>query len=366
MSERVLDVFVTKDSSTYDNTYDDEFVGPVWSVEFGSASPGASEDLNTAIVVNKPSQWVTWCAQTSADLEVGDMVRIGSINTDGHTDYCTVLEKRKITTLKSGVFLEGTTTGSTQTGIEVKYTYFDSNGNAAYQILSAPTASTSTYGVTPGGATPVVRTVDTYAYRLNFNVNCTLPTDSYDSYWQSKNPRETQLLQTRELLKHSAGVVANKSDHLRRMFYPLFRSKKWLTNTGEVQIKLDHGVKDIHWLKLVGYSVFNKRQPGFQVAHEFTQDDWIALHIKEINGKVVSNNRAAASAFCVLHTGSSNDSTTGAIEFHQFDPAGLHTHYFDSTRATVHDLTFKFLDRNGNTANFGRIHLWFKVCVRHG
>jgi len=54
MSERVLDVFVTKDSSTYDNTYDDEFVGPVWSVEFGSPTPGAAEDLNTAIVVNKP------------------------------------------------------------------------------------------------------------------------------------------------------------------------------------------------------------------------------------------------------------------------------------------------------------------------
>ena len=207
--------------------------------------------------------------------------------------------------------------------------------------------------------------VDQYAYRLNFNVNCTLPTDSYNSYWQTKNSRETKLLETRETLKHSAGA-ANVSGDLRRMFYPLFRSKKWLTNTGEVQIKLDHGVKDIHWLKLVGYSVFNKRQPGFQVAHEVTQDDWIALHIKEINGKVVSNNRAAASAFCVLHAGSSNDSSTGAIEFHQFDPAGLHTHYFDSARATVHDLTFKFLDRNGNTANFGRIHLWFQVCVRHG
>ena len=358
MSERVLDVFVTKDSSTYDNTYDDEFMGPVWSVEFGSPRPDAPEHLETAIVVNKPSQWVTWCAKTSADLDVGDMVRIGSINTDGHTDYCTVLEKRKITTLKSGVFLEGATTSANETGIDVMY--LDSNLTA--HTLTAPTAATEPYGVT---LAEDGHTVNQYAYRLNFNVNCTLPTDSWESYWQTKNARDKKLLETRHALKHSGGSV-NVSGNLQRMFYPLFRSKKWLTNTGEVQIKLDHGVKDIHWLKLVGYSVFNKRQPGFQVAHEVTQDDWIALHIKEINGKVVSNNRAAASAFCVLHAGSSNDSSTGAIEFHQFDPAGLHTHYFDSARATVHDLTFKFLDRNGNTANFGRIHLWFQVCVRHG
>ena len=46
-------------------------------------------------------------------------------------------------------------------------------------------------------------------------------------------------------------------------------------------------------MKLIGYSVFNKRQVGFQNAHEVIQDDFVALHINEVEGGVISNNAAA-------------------------------------------------------------------------
>ena len=42
--ERVLDLFVTKDSSNYANQFDDTFVGPVWSVDIAA-------DQTTAYVV---------------------------------------------------------------------------------------------------------------------------------------------------------------------------------------------------------------------------------------------------------------------------------------------------------------------------
>ena len=44
------------------------------------------------------------------------------------------------------------------------------------------------------------------------------------------------------------------------------------TRQGQIQAKLDHGVKGLHWIKLVGYSVFNKRQVGFAHQHEMIAD----------------------------------------------------------------------------------------------
>ena len=133
-----------------------------------------------------------------------------------------------------------------------------------------------------------------------------------------------------------------------------------------MSVKLDHGVKSLHWVKLMGYSVFNKRQVGFQSAHEMITDDWVALHIDEFQGDVVSNNKTANGAFAVLHVGGTADNHAGAIEFHQHESAGLHTHYFENHQSTVRNLNMRFLDRNGGPAHFGRIHLWFKVCVQHG
>ena len=105
---------------------------------------------------------------------------------------------------------------------------------------------------------------------------------------------------------------------------------------------------------------------GFQSAHEVIADDWIALHINEIEGGVISNNKTANGAFCVLHVGGAKDNEVGAVEFHQHDPNGLFTHYFDNHQSTIRNMNLKLLDRKGDPAHFGRIHLWFKICVEHG
>jgi hypothetical protein len=203
-------------------------------------------------------------------------------------------------------------------------------------------------------------TVSQYCYRVNFAVNCTLPPASP----LAPDLSEFYRLLLRNLWRHSHNHPI--TDWRERMYFPLYKVNKWLTGSGAVSVKLDHGVKSLHWVKLMGYSVFNKRQVGFQSTHEMITDDWVALHIDEFQGDVVSNNKTANGAFAVLHVGGTADNHAGAIEFHQHESAGLHTHYFENHQSTVRNLNMRFLDRNGGPAHFGRIHLWFKVCVQHG
>lgn len=100
-TDKILDVFVTKDSAEYERQFDDEFLGPVWSVD-------VMED-GDVIVVNKSTQWVTWSKVPSgpAQLDVGDIVRIGVTGTEGHTGLCTVLQKVRVSRLRNGISHDG-------------------------------------------------------------------------------------------------------------------------------------------------------------------------------------------------------------------------------------------------------------------
>ena len=208
--------------------------------------------------------------------------------------------------------------------------------------------------------------LNTYAYRLNTSLNLTRITLPWNYESKTKDQREVLRIEFRHEFRHSEGISNRTLSDNEKMFYPLYKVNKWLTNDGKISVQLDHGVKSLDYIKLVGYSVFNKRQVGFQSAHEMIADDWVALYIDEVQGGVVSNNATANGAFSILHVGGNKDNETGAIEFHQYDPNGLHIHNFDKHQSTVRNLNMRFLDRQGNAAHFGRIHLWFKLCVHHG
>ena len=93
-TERVMDVFVTKTDTDY--TYDDSFVGTVMSVDFDDSAP------DTAKIVDYATEWITSSSpgsdkhskrsQKTDELEVGDLVRVGAVHTEGYTDWLTVLE----------------------------------------------------------------------------------------------------------------------------------------------------------------------------------------------------------------------------------------------------------------------------------
>jgi hypothetical protein len=60
------------------------------------------------------------------------------------------------------------------------------------------------------------------------------------------------------------------------------------------------------------------------------------------------------------------DDQYGQVEYHRWDPDGLHTYTMENHNQSVRTLDLRFLDRTGAAAHFGRIHLWFKLCVSHG
>ena len=84
-----------------------------------------------------------------------------------------------------------------------------------------------------------------------------------------------------------------------------------------------------------------------------------------MSGEVVSNNQYVNGCFAVLHVGGEKDTQSGAVEYHTYDPDGIATLKFEHTMPT-RELSLRFVDSNGRAAHFGRIHLWFKVCVTSG
>ena len=154
------------------------------------------------------------------------------------------------------------------------------------------------------------------ALRLNHSVNATTI---------KRNIDENLTLRTVDIVKptddwtvHEARlgqrhlVTTWSGEHL----YPLYHLKEWRQSNGELTAVLDHGVKEIQQIKLIGYSLMNKRQVGPQHAHEMIQDDYLILRIKEVHGQVISNNRHANGAFAILYAGAHDNNTKGGADVH--------------------------------------------------
>ena len=147
----------------------------------------------------------------------------------------------------------------------------------------------------------------------------------------------------------------------------MYKNDTWESKGQDLlTVRLDHGVKALECIKLVGYQISNKRHVGVTHGHEIANDDYFILNIDEVKGNVISNNRHAMGCFAVLMAGSPKDEVVGAVEFHQQDLNGLATHYFDNCNNTVRNLHIRVTDRQGKPAHIGRLHLWFKLHVLHG
>ena len=213
------------------------------------------------------------------------------------------------------------------------------------------------------------------ALRLNQSINCTaMPTNypvdanGHTAYNADGSHPNQVTLTTRNAAKLPAwpGATVTEDGHREMDFYPLYVHKKWLAGS-TLRAALDHGVKQCSCIKLVGYSVANKRQVGLHHAHEMQADDYLVVRINEIEGHVVSNNRHAGGAFAVLYSGSSADNQVGAVEYNQFDTVnGIVVQELDATNSVLRNLTLEITDRMGNPAHFGRAHFWFKLLVTHG
>jgi len=146
-----------------------------------------------------------------------------------------------------------------------------------------------------------------------------------------------------------------------KYYFPMYRSKR---SNNTLIAKLDDSVKRATCVKLMGYSISNKTAAGIHQSHELPKDDYLILRIKELSGGVASNNSSASGAFAILPT-TGKHSSTGALDYSVFDLRnGIVTHEMDPT--WLKQLTLEITDRQGKEAQFGRIHLWFKMKVAHG
>ena len=334
--------------------FDDVFCCSVQSVCFDPSAP------NEAIVTSKDSDWIlpTWTqeymlatAATSpyADIQVGDLVRVGGVAHEGFTDYLTVLEKRVITKVINGT-AEGLVT-----------TLNSGKGTKTADMIGS-------------GVTVTSAGIAHICLRLNVNLNATKLTgvtnNNTANSWttRSSGPADVTLA-TRghgyTYMSNPSTAYVGEDAASEQYYYPLYRSTNWMKGT-ELVARLDHGVKQVCALKLLGYQLVNKRQVGIHHAHEMQSDDFLILRIKEIEGHVISNNKFANGALAILRVGDSSNNVVGATEFSAYEPNGIVNVKVEQANSTIRNLTIQITDRKGDPAHFGRLHLWFKLLVSHG
>ena len=365
-SQKWLDVFITNADPDQESDYDDQHVTAVQSVRVYEDS-----STITASIVEEETDWVipTFPEGVAIDpfkeIRVGDLVRIGIPNTHGFTDYLTVVEKVAVNELANG------------TGVDLPLhdTMFLADGTTARDVIEPTKTDKSTDRTVDGTGSTAHKLMQLYpltALRLNHSVDCTSinqPVDENMSFplvtttGAETNAAGDRIATVKASLSNRHNVHAWGGYAL----YPMYHMKEWRADRGQLTAELDHGVKEIQQVKLVGYSLMNKRQVGPQHAHEMIQDDYLILRIKEVDGRVISNNRHANGAFAVLYAGAHGDNDKGGADVHKYDPDGLVVqNQMSSTNKIMRNLTVQLTDRTGQPAHFGRLHLWFKILASHG
>ncbi len=367
--ERWVDVFLTNPTTeSYD--FDDKFCCSIQSVEF---DPGEADAI--AYVTENDSDWIlpTWSKEYDtpaaamseyANIKVGDLVRIGNMSVDAFTNYLTVIETKVITHVANA------TSEALRVAVDGGIVIGDT-------LLSKPT-STSTVDYVVGGVSLFKKQlaqngIAHIAIRVNASLNATkLNTSVLSRNIPHQTLRQTQIASNVQLANRNQAYHYHsncksafplEATPTEKHYYPLYRHANW--NREALRVKLDHGVKQVLAVKLMGYSLINKRHVGIQHAHELQTDDYVILRVKEIEGHVVSNNRHVHGSFAVLQSGTTSDNNTGATEYSRYEPGGIICVPNEPTN-TIRNLTIEVKDRLGNDAHFGRFHLWFKLLTTHG
>jgi hypothetical protein len=288
----------------------------------------------------------------------GDLVRVGTVDSGelGYTDYLTVTEKVLVTKITNMIPKTKDSGGTV-----VTIAYPQSVNSHPIPMVQFDSAGKVTNAVTL--PTPM------YVYKLNYAINVSLPTpvtyNATNLLTVAPDATTTSRMLNAMLMmeRHLCFTNMTATDVRERRLYPLYRVAR---PAKELVVHLDRGVKAVHSIKLMGASIVNKRQAGFATAHEYQTDDWAALHIKEVQGEVISDNRSANGCFACLHAGHLSNMTAGAADLYEQHPDGLVTHTFEQPRTDLRTLTCSFTDTDGEPAHLGRVHLWFKLCVTHG
>jgi len=160
------------------------------------------------------------------------------------------------------------------------------------------------------------------------------------------------------------------TDEAEALYYPCYKQRKWTDHhnptSSVLKLHLPTNIKQVSAVKLMGYSMINKRAISVHHQHELADDDWFALKIREVhnNNGVLSNNRFADECFYVMHAGNDQHRRAGGVELYAYDPQGLTCVNF--TPVNLGSLSVEVVNRRGEEAHFGRMHLWLRILVTKG
>lgn len=283
-------------------------------------------------------------------LQVGDMLRVGDTSMGVFTKYVTILEIIEITALIN----PKTSSLLSQTPVPAQCSAFDL-GNSVTLAVDGVRRLFGFPGTGYAGSLPGYGR----AFRINQVIDVTtLPTLNGVNY---PTDVTTTSVATADFTTRSDIDAGTKNGGLARRIWPLYRLKGGRGNE-VLKMQLPSDVKLVSAVKLMGYSMNHKKVTGPHMQHEEVEDDWFALRLKGVNGNVLSNNEAANGCFHVLHaTAHNDDHTTGSLKLHEADPEGLVC--VKMTPTNLPYIAAEIVDRFGEPAHFGRVHLWLRVLV---
>lgn len=195
----------------------------------------------------------------------------------------------------------------------------------------------------------------------------------YDSHNNRHHFTTSTVLSKWDWRNHFKGVpfLRQKVIDQERCFFPMYRQLDWsrdrLSHDHPLRVRFDYDTKEVSKITLTAYSVFGKRQVDKEDAGQLPDDDYFILRFREVQGKTVSNNPNADRAFGIIKLGgdASTPETVGAQEYAQaLSDDGVIVLNINPPKK-IQMLTLDVLDRDGNPAHFGRIHLWLKLEVNH-
>lgn len=310
------DVFLTTDAeaSTLDT-----FIMPVQSVDIKYGTTAEATTMSTLLLCAFPNmEHDVRALRLAQSIKPGSLIRVGGAHTSGFTDYLTVLEK-----------------------LDVGYFYARTDGDAD-----------TTGGRLTAGETIELHGTNRICFRVNFAIDATtLPSHI--------TPADQLGAATDELSRgeHRIRYQHNNSSGSDKYYYPMYLYPQ---SSGILRAHLPSNIHFVHELRLMGYkSTFSA--PGVHAQHEVPVDDWYALRIDEIQGRILSNNQSANGAMYCIQAGTSREQVGGSAEMEKIDTVcGFAQHIFDPPRHMAM-LTARITRPNGQQGYPGRLHLWIKL-----
>lgn len=358
---------ISADSGKVEYTSDARFATPVWSVSIDPVNTGY------ASITTRESDWLAprFPADFDSahlknprydvpyrDLQVGDLVRVGTTHTGGYTDYMVVLEIKEVTryynntgvtvplaranttTLANNAFWEPTGVGLAQKIFRV---------NAKLDATTLPIAPNQ------------------IPLNQNHNHNpANHPISLTDHYFANYNAGYSYLSNPASWFTTNTSTLPAPAS-MEQFCYPLYlvRAPTVVGANSELKLDLASSARKLKRLTLQGYSFDLLADAGVQADNlsDPITCGWVAMRIRELQvGTVVSNNPVAHGAFAILSSGSGIDNVNGSRAYRDsaHTEEGISTVEFNPPRI-LGTLTVELSDRLGRPVKVGQANFWFKA-----